>query len=389
MPCECTSAERTLVLLMPLSGDAGGAAYPELRDYPAGADWEYQPSRGAVAVRVGPGRAWGSAAEVVNFLRTILSAEQLADLKAGWVGGPPPELTVRCCKSSRVQDAEREPSDVRPVLDLAPLDSSPLLAMLEGRRIDTWYQPVFRPAAGSGSSGGGDMELWGHECLMRGRLPDGSVAYPDQILGWARQEHLLFMLDRVCREQHILNAGRAGLPDDSTVLINFLPTAIYEPAFCLRTTEAAARRSGIDRSRIVFEVVESEEVADRDHLATILRHYRDGGYRVALDDVGAGYSGLMMLADLDPDLVKIDRSLVRRAATSRPHRIVCESLAHMAKAGGKLVLAEGIETADEQAAMESIGVDLVQGYRFGRPNPVPATASLTDGLAVAPLAMAA
>lgn len=179
------------------------------------------------------------------------------------------------------------------------------------------------------------------------------------------------MLDRVCRKTHLRNAAIHLAGQDVHLLINFLPTAIYNPEFCLTTTVAAARAGGLAPERIIFEVVETEKVTDLDHLRSILDYYRKKGFRVALDDLGSGYSGLAMLGDLDPDLIKIDRHLISRAVGSPMHRSICASLTQLGKDHGKLVLAEGIETIEEKELMESMGVDLFQGYFFGRPAPLP------------------
>ena len=238
--------------------------------------------------------------------------------------------------------------------------------MLQNRRIDTWFQPVFK---------GPDLDLWGYECLMRGRDEQNNLVMPGQILQWAEQERLIFMLDRVCREIHITNAGRIAANTNTRVLVNFLPTAIYEPAFCLRTTMNAARKSGLTPAQVIFEVVESEEINDREHLASVLGYYRQAGFGVALDDVGTGYSGLMMLADLNPDLVKIDRALVSRATDSKMHRGICRALCALAQESGKLALAEGVETIEQWQTLADMGADLFQGFLFGKPAADPATES--------------
>jgi EAL domain-containing protein (putative c-di-GMP-specific phosphodiesterase class I) len=179
------------------------------------------------------------------------------------------------------------------------------------------------------------------------------------------------MLDRVCRETHLVNAGRLNFGAHCRFLINFLPTAIYQPEFCLQTSLAAMRRSGLTPRQVIFEVVETEQVIDTGHLLRILDFYRRNGFGVALDDMGSGYSGLSLLAELQPNLIKIDRQIVSRSVSSTSHRNICASLVRMGHDNGQLVLAEGVETEDEMILMESLGVDLFQGYYFGRPQPHP------------------
>lgn len=216
---------------------------------------------------------------------------------------------------------------------------------------------------------------------MRARADDGTIINPAQLLAWARQENLIFMLDRVCRETHIENAGRLVKDSDLHMLINLLPTAIYEPSFCLRTTFAAANRCGVKPERIVFEVVETEYVSDTGHLTRILNEYRNRGFGVALDDMGSGFAGLDLLADLKPDLVKIDRGIVSQAVDSPWHLSICRSLVLLAHDQNKLILAEGIETEAEHQLMSELGVDLVQGFYYGRPTNIEGIATVDESLA--------
>jgi EAL domain-containing protein (putative c-di-GMP-specific phosphodiesterase class I) len=359
--CHCQTGKRTLNLTAPtLASD-----YPELLAFAVTARWGIDLTSCCVAVPISGCGQFTGIVDVVNFLRGILSPGQLGGLRAAWsLEGGREELT-----SVTTRRAE-------PILSMVDGDSSPLMAMLRERRIETWFQPIF--AARS-------LELWGYECLMRGRDLDGKLVSPAVMIDWAKQEQLVFMLDRVCRETHLLTAGQLNLPAHAKLLINFMPTSIYQPEYCLQTTMAAARKGNLEPSRIIFEVVESEEVADHAHLSRILDYYRAHGYGVALDDLGSGYAGLSLLADLNPDLIKIDRGLISKSTTSRIHRSICESLVRIGKDNGKLVLAEGVERPEEMELMRRAGVDLFQGFLFGKPNPTPATAALVN----VPQAMAA
>lgn len=191
---------------------------------------------------------------------------------------------------------------------------------------------------------------------------------PAQLIDWAQRENLLFMFDRICREKHIENAATVPNAANLDFLINFLPTVIYEPSVCLSTTFAAARRSGLPPEQIIFEVVETENISDREKLRSILDEYRAAGFRVALDDLGSGHAGLTLLADLSPDLIKIDRDLISRSVDSAPHPSICKSVIDIARESNKLVIAEGVETAEEYALFRELNVDLFQGYLFGRPS---------------------
>jgi EAL domain-containing protein (putative c-di-GMP-specific phosphodiesterase class I) len=345
--CDCRTDARALAVLAP-----GLDGYPELGGLTPGEDWTLHPELAAVRVEVGGASRWSGVAEVAAFLRTELDAARFGALRATWVrrGEPLGAQVVTLLHAGRLAD-------------MVTTDSSPLAAMLREARVATHYQPIFWS---------GTLDLWGYECLMRGVAEDGTLVSPATLLEWARQEQLTFMLDRHVREMHLRNAGAAGLGPPVHLLVNFLPTAIYRPEFCLRTTVRAAAESGLEPDHIIFEVVESEQTTSRAHLRNLLAYYRATGFKVALDDVGSGYSGLALLADLNPDLIKIDRELVSRAPESPFHRDVCASLAKLGHDNGQLVLAEGIEREEEWALMTELGVNLLQGFLFGRPAPVPA-----------------
>lgn len=344
--CDCKSDDRAFVIL----SKSFSGSNSDLLECATRFGWEYFPELEAILIHVGSNQHWSGIAEVVNFLRGVFRQEtRFEELRAAWVD-PNRPLAEQMLSLIHAE----------PLLGMAPADSSPLADILRERRIETWFQPVIEARTG---------DIWGFECLMRGRTREGELISAPQMLEWARQEHLTFMLDRVCRETHLENAGRHGAGTSYRFLINFLPTAIYQPEFCLQTSLAAARRSGLTPRRIIFEVVETEKVTDAEQLRNILEFYRKAGFGVALDDVGSGYAGLTLLGDLRPDLIKLDRELVTKAVESKFHRDICAALATLVRENGRLVLAEGIETPDEKAVMDALGIDLYQGYLFGRPCP--------------------
>lgn len=135
---------------------------------------------------------------------------------------------------------------------------------------------------------------------------------------------------------------------------------------CLRTTEVAAARAGVRLDQVVFEVTESERVMDLDHLADVFAYYKAHGCRVALDDLGAGYSSLNMLVRLQPDIVKIDKDIVQGLPQTVSAAVVSAVL-DITHAYGGQVLAECVETQAQADCARELGVDLAQGWFFGRP----------------------
>lgn len=344
--CRCQTTRRLLALHHP------GPLEDALELWAAAVRFGWRHEEEGVhtfSVELGPGRRFCSIAEVADFIRGLIP-DAFAEVRAQWVDEPP----------SRLDSLHWD--GAAPLYAMAPLPSSPLLWILQNRGIETWFQPIRRVR---------DGKLWGYECLMRAHDAAGRPHGPEELIGWARQEHLLFALDRLARELHVEHAAASGAPPGTHFFINFLPTVIYDPEVCLRSTVAAASRAGLAPSQIVFEVVETEKIPDRDHLRHILDYYRKRGFRVALDDLGAGSADLVLLGDLAPDLIKIERELIVKATTSSIHRAICHSIAAIGREDHRLVLAEGVETEQQWRFARELEVDLVQGYLFGKPQPLP------------------
>jgi EAL domain-containing protein (putative c-di-GMP-specific phosphodiesterase class I) len=354
--CQCQSGSRSLVLL----ARNFFTDFSEVIAFAASVGWDLVPHLDAIVIELGPSQRIASVSEVGKTLRTLVDERVFAQIRAAWVSSDVP-----------LPDQLGKLVHAEPLSNMLGSDSSPLFDILYHRKIETWYQPIFDART---------MEVWGYECLMRSRDDQGKLISPADLLRWARQENMLFMLDRVCRETHLINAGKDGVPRNCHILLNFLPTSIYQPEFCLRTTVECARRSNIPFEKIIFEVIESEFVQDMGRLRKILDFYRQTGFQVAVDDVGSGFSGLTTIADLDPNLIKIDRELIVRSADSPPHRDVCRALVDLGHSRDKLVLAEGVETEQQRDVMLELGVDLFQGFLFARPAPKPLILStVADG----------
>jgi EAL domain-containing protein (putative c-di-GMP-specific phosphodiesterase class I) len=211
--------------------------------------------------------------------------------------------------------------------------------------------------------------IYGYESLARGVSDEGKLIYPDTLFRWGREGDMLFYLDRACRETSLKTAAVKNIA--SKVFINFIPTAIYDPEHCLQSTVKWAKQLDFNPKNIIFEVIESDHVADLDHLKKILDYYKSQGFMVALDDVGSGYSSLNMIAKLLPDIVKIDREIIDHIDTNIVNQSIFRAIVQIAKESNILVLAEGIERAEEAAFCTKEGADLAQGYYFGKPSAEP------------------
>lgn len=203
-------------------------------------------------------------------------------------------------------------------------------------------------------------EIVAHEALVRG--PNGESAY--SVLSQVNETNR-YQFDQACRIKAIKGAAELGMME--LLSINFLPNAVYRPEACIQTTFAAAKEHRFPIEQIIFEVTEGEQVSDRPHLVNIFREYRRFGFHTAIDDFGAGYAGLNLLAEFQPDIIKIDMDLVRGIDQSEPKQVIVGGIVSICQSLGIKVLAEGIETAAERDCLRAAGIDLMQGYLFCKP----------------------
>lgn len=215
------------------------------------------------------------------------------------------------------------------------------------------FQPIVDVEAGS---------VWGYEALVRGSNGEPASAVLSQV-----DDSNRYRFDQACRVRAIEMAADLFGDSNARLSINFMPNAVYEPAACIRATLIAAHRTGFNPRRITFEFTENEPMVDTAHVNRIITEYRRHGFMTAIDDFGAGFAGLRLLADFQPDLIKLDMELVRGIHNSPARRAIVASVASIANALGILLLAEGVECAEEAAALRAAGISLMQGYHFARP----------------------
>lgn len=205
-------------------------------------------------------------------------------------------------------------------------------------------------------------KVFAYEALVRG--VDGESA--GTVLGGVDATNL-YGFDQTCRVTAIERAAALGLADEGAYLsINFLPNAVYEPRACIRLTLGAALKANFPLQNIIFEFTEAEPL-DTDHLLNILRVYHSMGFKTAIDDFGAGYAGLNLLAAYQPDIVKLDMALIRGIDTSPVKRSILSHTLAMLTDLGITPLCEGIETPGEYETLRDLGVYLMQGYLFAEP----------------------
>jgi EAL domain-containing protein (putative c-di-GMP-specific phosphodiesterase class I) len=227
-----------------------------------------------------------------------------------------------------------------------------------GRTFPAPITMAFQPIVDAGS-----RDVYAYEALVRGQTGEGAADILSLVDLANRHD-----FDQQCRITAMERAAGLGLRDGAAALsINFMPNAVADAAACTRIALAAASRLQIAPRRIIFEFTEGEPVDDPEHLGRIIAAYREAGFRTAIDDFGAGYSGLTLLARFQPDIVKLDMELVRGIDSDRVRRAIVASIRRMCDELGIVLIAEGIETMGEYAVLRDLGVSLLQGFLFARP----------------------
>ncbi|MGB7757909.1 MAG: EAL domain-containing protein [Salinisphaera sp.] len=233
-------------------------------------------------------------------------------------------------------------------------DDAPYCARCEGA-LDFEFSMAFQPIVDVAS-----RDVFAYEALVRG--PDGASAA--SILAQVDDRNL-YTFDQACRVRALELAHALGC--DRRLSINFLPNAVYAPEACIQATLATAERLGWPVSQLMFEIIETEAVRDRLHLQSIVEAYNAMGFTTALDDFGAGYANLDLLVDLRPDVIKIDRELVRDIPNAPRRKALVEGLIDLAAKLEIRLIAEGVETAGEAGWLYDRGIALQQGFYFARP----------------------
>jgi len=336
---------------------------------------------------------WFPTSHVANKMRAMLSGlglRTMPTVAAGVACAIPADALDRVVAAFQAQLSEMERADTRALLTpmgaapvaedlarveplsrfLAQASSQWLIELLEEQRLTSFFQPIVLASSPS--------TIYGHEALLRGLGVDGALIAPKQLFGTARDAGLLFQLDLTARRTAIACAHANAL--QGKLFINFAPSAIYDPASCLRSTVAAVDQTSIARTDVVFEIVETERAHDPQHLRKILDYYRNAGFRVALDDVGSGYSSLNLIHELRPDLLKLDMELIRGVDLDPYKARIVANLFDVAGALGIETLAEGIETEGELAWVMEHGATYLQGFLLARPAAAPMTVLAARGL---------
>ena len=204
--------------------------------------------------------------------------------------------------------------------------------------------------------------VWGYEALVRGVNGEPAFSILDQVTDETR-----YRFDQASRVMAIETAGHLFPRTDLRLSINFMPNAVYEPSACIKKSIEAAKRANFPHQNLMFEFTENERMRDTAHVKRIIEAYRKLDFWTALDDFGAGYAGLGLLAKLQPHLIKIDMELLRDIHLSKAKQAIVAGIVGIARTLDIEVLAEGVENNDELVVLRAAGISLFQGYYFAKP----------------------
>jgi EAL domain-containing protein (putative c-di-GMP-specific phosphodiesterase class I) len=207
----------------------------------------------------------------------------------------------------------------------------------------------------------------GHEALVRGPWKS-DLHSPERLFQLAEETGLTFELDCLCRRTAL--RGARGLEAGRKLFLNCLPTAIHDPAF-----RGAALRQVLEDLRLrpedlVFEISERESIENFAIFREARDHYKDLGFQIALDDTGVAYGSLEAVMELEPDFIKVDMAFVRGIDTDSTRQELLRALHAIAGKVGGQIIAEGIESSEELATLQNLGIPYGQGYLFGRAAPL-------------------
>jgi len=229
-----------------------------------------------------------------------------------------------------------------------------LLGIIERQEINTFFQPIFDL---------GDHSVFAYEALSRGPV-DSELFNPERLFEIAYQHQLASELDYLCRRKAVENFVSRKLP--GKLALNICPSVLVNLNFRSGRTLQMLQEVGLSSDRVILELTEHQQT-DISSLKQAVNYYRDLGFSIAMDDLGAGYSNLRLLAELQPDYLKLDKYFVSGVKADCVEAEFVKLIADLAARVGCKVIAEGIESADDLMFVQRMGIAYGQGYLLGMP----------------------
>ncbi len=230
------------------------------------------------------------------------------------------------------------------------------------RRVHSVYEPIVEVRSNV---------VYAYEALARG--PEGTeFRAPIAMFGEAERQGMVFELDCLCRAAGL--AGAIDFPSGAKLFLNVLPSAIHDPNFRSERLIATLEKCRLSPQDVVFEVSEQQSIRDFEAFREMRDYYRKLGFSFALDDTGSGYAGLEALLEISPEYIKVDRAFVSGVDEDAVRQDLLRALRAVADKTGAKIIGEGLDTLEEFAMLEELGIDFGQGWLFGHPHPLRAAA---------------
>ncbi len=251
--------------------------------------------------------------------------------------------------------------------DLESLDnyknsnSNEILDLIVNNQIIVFFQPIYNANSGS---------IFGFEALTR--IKDKSNYSIENLFKRAIETNVISQLELKIREIAISSIKRASLDYKNNFLfLNLTPEVLVDPTHNVGYTDKLADFYGLSKEKIVFEITEESAIKNFSLFKEAVDYYKKRGYKIAIDDFGAGYCGLKMLSIIEPDFLKIDKHFISQITENPIKQYIVESIITIAHKMGIKVIAEGIETEEELNTIINMDADLLQGFLLGRPSHQP------------------
>jgi EAL domain-containing protein (putative c-di-GMP-specific phosphodiesterase class I) len=261
---------------------------------------------------------------------------------------------------SQVRDLlERARADAELNLRLAARERRrSFLEVLLARRLRSVFEPIVSAS---------NLTVFGYEALVRG--PEDTPYNAAYALFGAAEEHdMVHELDALCCEAAL--QGAVGLPAQSHLFLNVRPTSLQDPRFAPDVMVERLASCGLAPSQIVFELSEQEAIGCYDSFRRLRETYRARGFQFALDDTGAGYASLEAVLEIRPEFIKVDRAFVRGIDQDAGRQAMFLAFREAARSVNARLIGEGLDRLEELQMLASLGIDLGQGWLFGRPTPL-------------------
>lgn len=229
-----------------------------------------------------------------------------------------------------------------------------LIRIIDSRAVTPVFQPIL--AFGTG-------EIFAYEGLIRG--PETSLLHtPTKLFDAATHAGLLTELNMLCALKVVRQFARLGLKRQ--LFLNVTPQTVLEVKGDVQRITRFITDCGLDIAQVTIELTESQYISDRSIFRRALMLFRSAGFRVALDDLGEGFSSLRLWSELQPDFVKIDMHFVQGVSENSVKYHFLKSLQHIAEGCGSSLVAEGVETAADFCILRDLGINNAQGFLIGR-----------------------